>query len=182
MNNSQRKILIVAFFVFSPILFLIGVEKENAFVAIILPIASIFAGLFFKKSNVIDSNNKQITYDEYASIILPLTVKGVAIGFVDTILTELKNNETTTNFSEKEMKDFVYSNFNIEAVKNDFIELIRKNYTNEEFQFIAKNALSPIGLKIFEKSQLLHKDMERVLKSEISRVAQLVDEKFDFFD
>lgn len=182
MNNSQRKILIVAFFVFSPILFLIGVEKESAFVSIVLPIASIFAGLFFKKGTVIDTNHKQITYDEYASAILPFTAKGVAFSFVDTVLTELKKSESTVNFSDKEMRDFVVSNFDIEAVRYDFIEIIRKNYTNEEFQFLARNALSPLGLKIFEKSQLLHKDLEKVLMPEISRVATLAEEKFDLYD
>jgi hypothetical protein len=181
MNNSQRKILIVAFFVFSPILFLIGLEKESAFVAIILPIASIFAGLFFKKSNAIDTNNKQITYDEYASAILPLTAKGIAFSFVDSVLTELKKDGSIITFSEKEMGDFILSNFDIEAVRYEFTEIIRKNYTNEEFQYLAKNALSPLGLKIVEKSHLFHKDFEKLLMPEISRVVELAGEKFDLY-
>ena len=182
MNNSQRKILIFSSFVFSPILFLIGVEKESAFVAIILPIASIFAGLFFKRSNITDSSHRQISYDEYASVILPFTAKGVAVGFADTLLTELKKNELKPNFSEKDLRNFIIDNFNIEVVRSEFVEIMRKNYTNDEFQFLAKNALSPIGLKIVQKSQLLHKEMNELLMPEISRVAELADEKFDLYD
>ena len=182
MNNSQRKILIVAFFVFSPILFLIGVEKESAFVAIILPIASIFAGLFFKRGNVIDSSHKQISYNEYANVILPFTAKGVAVGFVDALLTELKQNESIPSFSEKDLKNFVIDNFDIEAVRSEFVEIMRKNYTNDEFQFLAKNSLSPVGLSIVEKSQLLHKEMNELLMPEIRRVAKLAEEKFDLYD
>lgn len=57
--------------------------------------------------------------------------------------------------------------------------MMRKGYTNDEFQFLANHVLSDMGLKLFEKSLTVTKDCETLLKDEANRVAELVDSKFD---
>ena len=179
MNESQRKILVIACFVFSPILLLIGLVEESALVGIILPIALVFAGFYFNKSNVAYAVNRQITYEEYANVVLPKIVKAVAIGFVDAIFPELQKHEDKKHITEKELKIFILDNFKIDVTKNEFIEIMRKNYTNDEFQFLANHVLSDMGLQIYEKSQKLTKEFEKLLTSETTRVADLVDAKFN---
>ena len=182
MNNSQKKIVVIACFVFSPIFVIIGLFGESAFVGLILPIASIFAGFYFWNSNVNYVHNRQITYEEYANAILPKIVKNVAIGFVEAIITELQKDDSTKHISEDELKQFIISNFSTLLVKNDFIEIIRKNYTNDEFQFMANNALSDMGMKLQDKSHLLTKEFENLLKPEMTRVCDLVEEKYNLYE
>jgi hypothetical protein len=182
MNESQRKILVIACFAFSPILLLIGLVEESALVGIILPIALVFAGFYFKKSTVTYAINRQITYEEYANAVLPRIAKAVAVGFVDAILPELQKNEDKNNITEEELKNFIVDNFHVDVIKKEFIEMMRTNYTNDEFQFLANHVLSDIGLTLFEKSQKLTKQYEQLLANETSRVAELVDVKFNLYD
>jgi len=180
MNNSQKKIVVIACFVFSPIFVIIGLFEESAFVGLILPIASIFAGLFFKNSN--RSINKEITYDEYFSIVFPLILKEMANGVVDAVSEELKKYEETEHITDDELRRLITNNFNIDAIKYDYIEMLRKTYTYEEFQYLANHVLSPLGLKVAEKSAIATKEIMKILKPEIDRVCQLIDEKFDLYD
>jgi hypothetical protein len=178
-NSAQRKILVIACFVFSPIIFLIGVESGSTFVALILPIASIFAGFYYKNSNVTYGFTRQVTYEEYANAVLPTVVKAIAVGFVEAMMPELGKHEETKNVTENDLKEFILRNFNTQVIKYEFIEMMRKNYTNDEFQFLANHVLSDMGLKLFEKSLNVSKEYELLLRDETNRVAELVDAKFD---
>lgn len=179
MNTAQRKVLVIACFVFSPIFMLIGLVQESAFVGLLLPIASVFAGFYFKNSNVSYASNRQVTYEEYANAVLPAVVKAIAVGFVEAMMPELRKHDETKNVTEHELKAFIVNNFNIDSIKHEFIEMMRKNYTNNEFQFLANHVLSDMGLKLFEKSLTVSKEYEVLLKEETNRVAELVDAKFD---
>ena len=179
MNSAQRKILVIACFIFSPILMLIGLVQESAFVALLLPIAFVFAGFYFKNSNVSFGVTRHVTYEEYANEVLPAIVKAIAVGFVEAMMPELRKHEETKNVTENELKKFIIDNFRTETIKYEFIEMMRKGYTNDEFQFLANHVLSDMGLKLFEKSLTVTKDCETLLKDEANRVAELVDSKFD---
>jgi hypothetical protein len=180
MNNSQKKIVVIACFVFSPIFMIIGLFGESAFVGLILPIASIFAGLFFKNSNT--NIKKEITYEEYFSIMFPLILKEIANGAVDAVSEELKKQENTKHITEDELRKFITNNFDADSIKFDYIDMLRKTYTYEEFQYVANHVLTPLGLKIAEKSSVAMKEMMKILKPELDRVCQLIDEKFDLYD
>jgi len=180
MNSAQRKILVVACFVFCPITFIVGVVHESIVISLIVPIALIFAGLFFKNSNT--NRNKEITYEEYFSMVFPQILKDMANGVVDAVSKELKKHEETEHITDDELRKLITSNFNVDAIKYDYIEMLRKTYTYEEFQYVANNALSPLGLKVLEKSASATKEIMKILKPELDRVGVLIDEKLDLFD
>lgn len=182
MNRAQRKILVIACFIFSPVFLVAGLVLENTLIFLIFPIASIFAGFYLMNQSDNDLKNKHVTYEEYANVILPITVNAIAIGFVDALVADYKKQGLDLPLAANELKQFFVERFDIEKIKFNFIELMRKSYTYDEFQFLANHSLSPLGLKIYEKSQLLYKDAESVLMPEISRVAELANDKFQLFD
>jgi hypothetical protein len=182
MNGSQRKILAIACFVFSPLFMLLGLVQDNSFVLVIVPIASIFAGLFFAKSDVQNIKNRLITYDEYANKILPITLKYIANGVAEELIKELRERDNEVKASEIEIQKIIVGSLNIDAVRSEFIEVLRKSYTNDEFQYLANYALSPTGLKIMEKSQKTSNEIKEVLMPELMRVTELLDEKYNLSD
>ena len=180
MNSAQRKILVIACFVFCPVTFFIGAVQESIVIGLIVPIALIFAGLFFKNANT--NIQKEITYDEYFSIVFPLILNEMANGAVDAVSEELKKLEETKHITDYELRKLITNNFNADSIKYDYIEMLRKTYTYEEFQYFANHVLTPLGLKVAEKSAIATKEMMKILKPELDRVCQLIDEKFDLYD
>jgi hypothetical protein len=175
MNISQRKILVVGLFVFSPILFLVGVMKENVFVALILPFVSIFAALFFRSGSL---GYKQITYEQYADVLCPRIVNSLLDATAKETDNYFAKRNAPTEGGIKDVREFYFDKFDIDTFKNQFIEVMKKNYTHEEFQYLATYNLSEIGLRIFDKSEIPQNELREILSLHITKVYDLMDEKF----
>lgn len=95
---------------------------------------------------------------------------------------DIQKHKDKKHITYEELTNFIVNNFNIDSAKKEFIEMMRTNYTNDEFQFLANHVLSDIGLRLFEKSQKNYKQYEKLLSSEATRVAELVDANFNLYD
>ena len=172
MNNAQRKVLIAACFVFSPVFILIGIIQVSALTGVIIPIAFIFAGFYIKNSQPKVSTFTNKTYEAYADKFLPIFKQT----FIASMEDEIKEGEPTKQ-EIKLFQEFMLSNFDTDSIKQEYIDFIKRTYTIEELNFMWSNISSEIGVSVVMKSNRFSKELEEIIKPEITRVIDLMDEK-----
>jgi hypothetical protein len=180
MNNAQRKVLLTACFVFSPIFVFIGMVHESLLIGLVLPIALVFSALYVKHSQPKLNSAPHTSYEEYTDKLLPLIIENIAKGFDDAIQETIKDGDSELlSVAKNEVKEFVISNFNLSSFKKDYVKLLKRTYTQEELNFTYANISSDIGLSVLTKSMNIVGDVQGLMSPELSRVSELLAEKYD---
>jgi hypothetical protein len=101
MNNAQKRIVQLGCYVFATLFFIFGLANENAFLAVVVPIALVFLALYVKKSGT-----ETITVSP-----------NIALSYLDLIIDDIPRNfarglyknsgDVFDNVSQAELEGFI---------------------------------------------------------------------------